>query len=509
MGIDRPQRWAGLHVILCMICAGLCDDNCRAEFVKLERNERKYDATGAIKYENEEWLILEGNNGAQAKILKSQIVERKATPEEPPLTPEEMAKSIQGDDPENQAYLRIKVTPEVIAVLVLEAKLPAESEEQVEKFLAKIVSSTNQAADGVRQFAKKYKLTQKKPTFPAVVVMYESETLGRKNYQDDNQTVGGVCILEDCGWYNPQSDRASFIMSDVLGWDGGVANVLIWQQLFHTQMLKRHAPVPLWFVLGASTGFDAQTKITPNHLKLSPVTFPGLRDAKLVNWDKMVSDYDFYESTEGFIFSDFRDQSWALHWLLIDKNKLGYGKYWKAMTELSPLDDYSPEKSLAVFKKAFGKDPEAFKPLFKKSFENASQNPPPLPPEDGRVRWTQNLGKAVLTWHGDPSGNQVVSIDGILTNDSPFRTRSFYLGFDTTWGKSAVWFVDNLAPQKSFNLKLVTAADPPGKKTDAEAKGEHRPDDVWIRSVLSDSPEAAKWRKGELPPLPIDKEEPE
>lgn len=475
-----------------------------ADDITTKSDDGLHVVSGAVKYENEERLILETSDGAWSRFSKSEIIKRETKPAPSFRPPEELAKELQAD-PKLKSRVRVKVTPEVVVILVLAYELAQEHDGRAEKVLEQMVASYTRVADGVRQFAKKFKLTQKKPELLPVILIYESQAAADARKELPANSVDGVCVLEDCGWYSPVTNWATFSLPEVVAWQGSATNVLIWQQLCHTGILKRHSPVPLWFVLGVSAGFDSEgEKVVPNHLKLSSVTFPGLQKAQPVNWDKMASEYDFYINTKDFFFSSFRDQAWGLHWFLINKNKAGYTRYWKMMSELSPLDDYSTEKCLADFKKAFGKNPEAFKPLFTKAFQTAAAVPPAVPPDDGLVYCSHNWGFAKLAWRLDPLATNEVRMDGRLTNVSPLRTRSYCVGYTTNWGRSATWFVDELDPLKTAQLKLKLATEPAVKKAapNANPQGEHVVEDVWVKSALSNSPEAAKWRKGELPPPP-------
>lgn len=476
----------------------------RADEITVTIDGKDVAQSGSVKYENDELVILETSQGHRLRLPKSDIKVREAKPAPPYLTPDELGKALEAELKVNP-HVRVKVTPDVITVLVLEAELPKEYEDRSDKVLDQITKSYDQAKTAVQQFAKKNKLPQKKPAVPAVVVVYESDSQAETRY-DERDDLPGVSFLINSGWYDPTTNVATFSLPAVLGEEGTVADVLIWQQLFHTDILQRQAPVPLWFLQGVAAGFDwTGNKIEPDHLKLSSVTFPGLQEAKLVDWDKMATDYGFYENSDTFYFSDFRDQAWGLHWYLIGKNRAGYSRYWKTMAALSPLDEYSTEKSLADFKKAFGKNPEAFKPLFSKVFETAARTPPPsLEPEEAFIPLKENYGAIKLIWIDEAVQNNEVRMDGKLTNVSPLRPRSFCVGFSTNWGKSASWFVDDLAPSKTVELKVLRAVDPPADRAVKKAakEGEHEVSNYWIKSVLSDSPEAAKWRKGELPPPP-------
>lgn len=505
--------------IVLLTCLTVKVAACRADDIIFEENGKKTEKSGTVKFENDELVILETSDGYWSRIIKSDIKERIAKPAPPLLKPDELGKQLQGD-PAVMTNLRVKVTPNVIAVLVLEANLPDTYEEQAEKVLTQMIKSYDRTAAAVSEFAKKYKLPQKKPALPALITVYESATVAEKNYDREYHLSPGVSYLRNCGWYEPGMNMASFTLPEVLGWEGTPTDVLVWQQLFHTGMLRRQAPVPLWFLLGVSTGFDSSdTRVEPNHLKLSSVTYEGLRESNRVNWNKMVSDYEFYQTSDTFDFTQFRDQAWGLHWFLINKNKTAYLRYWKMMADLSPLESYSTPKDLADFKKAFGKEPEAFKPLFEKAFDTAARTPPPpLHPDDAFWYWKDQFGSAKMTWIPEAIATTEIRMDGTLTNISPLRARSFCVGFKTNQGKSAIWFVDKLEPMKSVELKAKRAedaatlpnaekkakAEKPSKK--APNQEEHSVDSVWIKSARSDSAEAEKWRKGELPAPPDDDE---
>lgn len=321
----------------------------------------------------------------------------------------------------------------------------------------------------------------------------------------------GIGRVRSEGWYSPASNVASFSLSQpFFSSESTAVYPLIWQQFFHTGLLKRKAPIPLWFLVGLAAGFDSSaTLIEPNHSNLSVPVTASLDFTAKTDWDKMISEYVYYFDNEKLYFSDFRNESWGLHWYLINKNKAGYEKYWKAMSELTPLDKYVTEETLSEFKTAFGKPPKFYKPLYVKAIKAATKSNPNRLPDEGEYTYQRSsFGVAKMRWLDSLGQVASVNLDGTLTNKSPIRARCFCVGCVTAWGKTATWFIDNVEPNQTVELPPKRpeystdeeiAKKEKARKKNAGLKGADYPSEYWIKSVPIDSPEAEKWRKGELP----------
>lgn len=472
-----------------------------ADEVSYEIDGKQLKESGTVKFQDDFFLILETPAGFWRKIPKKSITVQipKAAPKFD--TPDVMLACLTEHVKADPKLVKTRIAPDCIVALVLESPLPAANEADVEQLLKKTAATYAQAVKGVELFAKKQKLIQRKPAYPALICIFESDAQSLPLSGPGTEKLQNIQELKGAGGYDPVSNAAYICLDRALAYESMSKDMLIWQQFFHTGILKRGAPIPGWFLLGLAAGFErTDSKVEPNHLNLDPFSFQQLINTSIYQFeDIVVGQLDLMEHDQ-YLHMTVRSSAWGLHWFLLNKNRTAYTRYWKTMVDASPLQPYSDLKTMSDFKKAFGKDAKDFTSLFDKVLQATLDNSPFEPGPslaDFPIR-KDRYAYFRLDTTKQPDNLPDLKIGAKLTNLSPFRTRTFYVGYRTSWQRYGSWLVDKLDPGETVQLAPEALKDIPGSK--ANNKGKHTVEYPFCYSTPSDGAVAEKWRTGELPP---------
>lgn len=502
------RRIQNRTLILLGLFVGILSSNIPAQaddFVVRSRGGEEEQLEGEVTFENDQLVFSMATDGHVMRIEKNLILKR--TPAPPPgyLAPDDLHQYLLESFGIEESKLRWKVTPDCLVYLSLERPLPNDDQtkKRVNDYLTRIVQVYQRSAKGVEAFAKQQGLKQKRPPTPAVIFMIESPSVAHTTFQFTPGIQAPIRFLYRDGWYDPYYNIAKFRMDDVIAKDEKMGELLVFQLLFHTGIFNRPAPVPLWLMAALSAGFEEDaTQLKPVHHAIPPhfISIASM-DLDRADWNKLVADYASGKFTivDGEHLSMSRAHVLTLHWYLMTQQKAGYARYLELVSALTPLDDPSPEKVLADFKQAFGKEPNAFKEFVKRPPPKIEATKSKL--EEFPFSYKQSFGfaKAKASFAAAPFNRR---IEGELTNISPFRSRTYGVGITTSGGSQIVWFLNDLKPGQTAKLEpkdvkfLESASNPMHETESTRETAADKPATTKAQREPATQPVASRSRTG-------------
>jgi hypothetical protein len=263
-------------------------------------------------------------------------------------------------------------------------------------------------------------------------------------------------------------------------------------------MIPRLASIPRWYAEGLATGFEAnQGRVSIGPTLVSARYARQVRDASNVGFSTVLGDDASFQGDD--LASEAYGRAWGLHWLLVTKYKSQYAAYVKLLSAKPPLQRPTEEERTADFQQAFGKSAEEINREFRTAFEaglkkQKVQLDPPQP--KGLSLTHENMATVEMGAVNKVSeaGNRL-EVQGKLTNISPLRTLAFYVTVETETGTYAEW----LLPAVDVNKTVPLPAQVVRLTMEGAPGGASRTFRVHVKSVPSDSEEAAGWKQGRVP----------
>lgn len=377
--------------------------------------------------------------------------------------------------------------------LVLASRLPKNAESRAKNFLTKAATFMKGVEGAFVTFVKEARVNVRPQTHPLVVLIFETQ--GDFDKYATSITGGqGLSASRIAGFYSGLTNFLAIRMGECRTFDVPLHEA-IHQQVYNRHVFERLAPIPHWFDEGIATGFEAtQGRISIGPTKISPRYARQVLAARQLTFNEIVADDNVFAGD--VLAGEAYGNAWALHWLLVTKYRIPYGKYVRLLSEKQPLEKEGVEQRLADFKQAFGKDLADIEREFPTFLENGIQKQNvdlhPLKPV-GILMTQQNVGEVTVT---GVTRNDRIEVEGKLTNISPLRAMAFYVTVETDGGAYAEWHVGSLDVGRTRSLELQY---PTKTMRGVRSTGKSSTFRVRIRSAPPDSEEAESWRRGELP----------
>ena len=432
--------------------------------------------------------VLEKADGQLLIVPQSAIKQRKTAPGPEPLDDdaviENLAKQFGSD------LFRAHKQPPYVIGLILTAPLPERSEKRTQGFL-KRAARFMRSVDGVfLRYAKSVRFPVKPPTHPMVVLIFEADA-DFEQYAKEVTGDRGLSSEHIAGFYSAITNYLALRMRECHTFETPLHEA-IHQQVFSRHVFRRLAPVPAWFNEGIATGFEGNgERINIGPAKLSLRYARMAANARRIDWQTIVANDGPFEG-DAFA-SEAYGHGWGLHWLLVTKYKVHYMQYVQHLSQLKPLAQDSPEQRIQQFEKIVGKSVTELQGEFPQALATALKRQritlqPESPP--GHLKTQQNQGEVEMSAVSRLDYAGALQVHGTLKNLSFLRPLSFLVVVETDAGTYADWHVPDLAIQRSVTLPTQFA-----RKLMPNARGGRSSTfRVRIRSTLTDSAEAIRWR---------------
>jgi len=439
-------------------------------------------------------LVLELADGQYRLVPEGAVSERKLAEGPEPLAGEELARQLTTRFGSGLTLTLVK--DPFVFVLVAARPLGKAGEGRAKNFLQRVATFFKNVDQAFIGFLRDAKLRVAQPTHPLPVLIFEApedfDTYARSITQGNGLSVNRVL-----GFYSELTNMLAIRLSECRTLETPLHEA-IHQLSFNHQMLPRLASIPRWFAEGLATGFEAnQGRVSIGPALISPRYARQVRDASNVSFSAVLGEDASFQGDD--LAGEAYGRAWGLHWLLVTRYKAQYATYVRLLAAKPPLQRTTAEERSADFQQAFGKLPDDINRDFRNAIEGAlkKQKVQLDPEQPAGVSLTHENMAAVemgavnrLTDAGSR-----LEVKGKLTNISPLRTLTFYVTVETDSGTYAEWLVPGLEINKSVPLSPQVAE----KVMEGAPGGAGRTFRVRIRSVPSDSEEAAAWKQGQIP----------
>jgi hypothetical protein len=478
-----------------LIFVGWPQASIRADhFVYRDRANAKVEIDARLVATGQGVLVLELADG-QFRLVPETVVEKRQPAEGPiPASADEVAAGLR-DRFGAELFRSVKQDPFVLGV-VLMAPLPKAGDSRATNFLrsaGKFLKNVEAAFVG---FVKEARLPANPPTHPLVVLIFESDR-DFDRYAAEATEGDGVAASRIAGFYSPLTNYLAIRMRECHTFDVPLHEA-IHQQVYNRHVFQRLAPIPHWFDEGIATGFEAnEGRINIGPTKISPRYARQSLAAREIGWQQMATDDAVFGSD--VIAGEAYGHAWGLHWLMVTQYRTGYGKYVRMLSQKEAMQKDTPEQRLTEFHDAFGKDVKDLEKEFDQTLDNGlKRQKVSLNKEKtaGISKTQDGSGEVELTAVVRGNAAAPLEVQGRLTNISPLRTLAFHVTVETDGGTYAEWHVPSLDTLKSSPLSMQYANK---VMRNVAAPGIGQRYQVRVRAVPTDSDEAKRWKKGDLP----------
>lgn len=431
--------------------------------------------------------------GEYRLIPKAAVIKRDEKPDPAPLTPNEMATSL--EDKFGAARFRSYVEEPFVMGLVLSSELPKSADSRVRGFLRKTVAFMDKVGSSFKRYLKELRVPVKNPEYPLVVLIFESDD-DFDQYMSEVTSSNKTIAKNVAGFYSGMTNFLAIRLHTCSTFEVPLHEA-IHQQVYNRNFFQRLAPIPHWFDEGIATGFEAnQGRINIGPTKISRrYAKQALAGGKL-SWEKMLNNDQVFLGN--VLVGEAYGHAWSLHWLLVSKHKVQYLKYLKILSQKQPLEKESPEQRAKDIEEAFGEDVASLQKNFK-TILKAGIKRQRVKLGDQRVAGKsitqEGMGKVELKAVRRLDQAGLMEVQGRLTNLCPFRRLAFHVTVETDAGMYAEWHIPQLAINAKVNLKKQYVT----KIMQGGSGASSRTFRVRVRAVPTDGNEAEKWKEGQLP----------
>jgi len=476
------------------IALGVLPRSARADkFTYRDADGKTVEVEARLAGSTAEFHALELADG-QMRIIPVAAVDKREVSDGPkPLSADTMVAKLQqqfGDE----RFRSYQQAPFVFG-LVLGSPLPKSAESRTANFLRKVATFMKNVETAFVGFVQETRIPAKVPAFPLVILIFETEEDFEK-YHNDSTGGRGLSAQNIAGFYSGMTNYLAIRLAECRTFEVPLHEA-IHQQVYNRNVFQRLSSVPHWFDEGIATGFEAnQGKISIGPTKVSPRYAQLEKTSRVLSWEEVHTDDRVFSGD--ILAGEAYGHAWSLHWLLVTKYKAQYGKYVRLLAEKTPLQKDTPRERNADFREAFGKSVSDMEGEFNNALDAALKRqkvalvqPKPV----GYALTNEGMAEVELTAvrRLDPAGQ--LEVQGKLTNTSPLRALAFHVTVETNAGTYVEWLIPDLDVGKSSPLPVQSTF----KLMRGGRGGPGSGFNVRVRSVPSDSEEAAQWKKGRLP----------
>lgn len=464
-------------------------EQCAADtFQYIDREGNRQQVEASLYGAGDGAIALQKFDGSIELLPDAAVQKRVPGPKPSPITPDEMLERLKQEFGEEK--FRGRVEGQYVIGAVLMAPLPKQSERRAQGNLLRSARYMKSIEQIFRRFCLNLKVEVQEPEYPLVVLIFETDE-DFEEYATRHTGGRGLSAGSVAGFYSQLTNFLYVRMSECYTF-GTPLHEAIHQQCFNTGVLKRFAPIPVWFAEGMATGFEGSgDRVRSDPQKLNAVYAKLLVEAGRLppgmDWSDVVMEDAVFR---GDIFAgQAYIHAWALHWLLVTKHRDGYGPYLKRMQALDPFAQVSQRDRAQAFQECFESSPEEIRRGFEDAFNSAIKRAKLRPdPETQPGLLSKQLNLAHVEVYVESRG-QVTNVQAQLRNISPLREMAYYVTVLTDSGANTSWYL----PKVRINQRL---------KLDPKAVsglGPSRRFAVEVRATPADSEENARWQGGALP----------
>jgi hypothetical protein len=481
-----------MRYVFLMVLLLLAADSARADrFTYRDSEGERVTIEARLHGSGQGAFALEKADGQIELVPERAIIERVPGEDPKPLTEAEMVEQLTEEFGADR--FRAQIKSPFVCGLVLAAPLSSAVEEsRARAFLKKGCDFMKRIENIFEQFARQARLPLERPTYPLVLLVFETDEDFEK-YALEITGGKGISAGNILGFYSAITNFLAIRMSECHTFETPLHEA-IHQQVYNRNVLKRLAPLPGWYNEGIATGFEGNgDRITNGPVKVNSVYARIAAERSPIGWKDLVSGDTAFR---GDIFAgDAYMHAWSMHWLLLNNYSNQYTKYVKMLGQKEPLAEESAEDRLKEFEEAFGKSPEDFQGemLPKLKLEIKRQKVTFKKTATGRDVKQSHLAEVDFSATLRPQG---ILVGGNLTNISYIRDMAYYITIESGSGVYADWHIPSLAMKRSTQLNPQFA-----RKRVARPKPGLGPTAVMLRvhSTLVDSETAQAWKRGQVP----------
>jgi len=485
----RAAAWTGLAILAVMGHSIARADH--FTYVDEEGSEVRIEAR--LVASGQGVHLLELADGQYRIVPQGAVMKRELSDGPTPLTEEQMAATLEqrfGAD-----HFRSYIQKPFVMGLVLGSPLPKSSELRASSLMKKGARFMTSVAAAFVDFVGDAQIKITPPRHPLVVLIFETDA-DFEAYAEEATGGGSLSASRISGFYSGLTNFLAIRLSECNTFDVPLHEA-IHQQVYNRNVFQRFAPVPHWFDEGIATGFEANNgRITVSPVKISPRYAQQALASDNFDWKTMAANDKVFMGD--VLAGEAYGQAWGLHWLLVTKYRDQYRAYVRILSAKQPLEVDSIEQRQKDFETAIQKsidELEAEFPTYLSASAKRQRIGLTAPKPPGISVTTDNLARVELSAVSLVDVGQL-KVEGKLVNLSPLRSMSFHVTVETDAGTYADWWIDDLGISRTAPLpsQFVTKA-----MRNGGLPGQSRTFRVRVRSTTPDSPEAERWRKGELP----------
>lgn len=323
-------------------------------FIYSDREGKRHQVEARLAGSGQRIHVLELNDGQLLLVPEAAVIDRRPGNDPPPIDHQAMEKKlIEAFSPERM--LTVIDRPLVLG-MVLAQPVDQPRERNTRVAALKRVGAFLRGVQGkFLDFIRTTRVPAEGVRFPLAVLIFESD----RDFNEYASAIVGDDTLSAqniAGFYSALSNHLVLRLSECDSFQVPM-HEFIHMQVHNRGILKRLAPVPVWFHEGIATSFEGErgqvlrvpSQITDRYANLAA-------RSRTVTWKEIVERDRFFQ---GDMFAgEAYGNAWALHWLLLTQYKAQYGKYVRHLADRSPLEDYSAEERLKQFEEIIGKSPD-------------------------------------------------------------------------------------------------------------------------------------------------------
>ena len=479
-----------------LLCAALLlttSQACADRFTYVDQQGETVTVEARLAGSGQGMHALELADGRIQLVPQRSVKQREVAPGPEPISNKAMIEQLTlkfGKD-RFRAYAR----KSYVIGLVLSEPLPKSHEGRAGGLLKQAARFMRNVEVVFMKFAGHVRFPTAPPTHPMVLLIFESDEDFNK-YAIEATGQKGLSAQNIAGFYSGLTNWLAVRLTEFTDFEVPLHEA-IHQQVYNRHVLQRLAPVPAWFNEGIATAFEGTgERINDGLTKLNPRYALNVANATKIDWATVVSDDKAFRGD--VLAGEAYTHAWSLHWLLVSKYKVAYSNYVKMLSQKQTLASSAAEERTADFERAFGKGVGELQSEFRDALRVASKRQRmklKKKPPAGYSVTQANLGAVELKAVRWLDLGGALFVEGRLKKISPIPDLAFHVTVETAAGTYAEWHLPKLAMRKTAALKLQRVA----KWMKNAPGGSPQTFIVRVRSVPSQSAEAKRWNRGQLP----------
>ncbi len=446
--------------------------------------------------DDQRMMALERADGRIEIVPHSQIQKRQVGPDPDPISCATMIERL--TETFGADRFRAYADAPYVVGLVLSEPLPKVYEAKAATCLKKGAAFMKTVEKVFLEFVRDLKIDTEKPRFPLVLLIFETDD-DFMRFAAEETGGRGLSPGSMLGYYSSLTNRLVIRMSECHTFATPLHEA-VHQQVYNRSLIRRFAPVPVWFHEGIATGFEGNgEKINGGPTKVSSRYARAAMLVKTVDWDDVVADDKAFRGD--ILASEAYANAWSIHWFLVTKYRKQYIEYLQLLGEKQPFQTEDGQTRVRDFEKVFGKSIGRLQNEFPKWLEQAArtqrislaENKPP-----GHLVTQMNLAEVEIVAEGNRGS--AIEAEGRMRNLSQIRPMSFYITVESDAGTYAEWYLPNVAPRngsanplpKQFLQKTMKGA--PG--------GAAQKFRIKVKAAVPDGEIGKTWERGQFP-IPV------